>query len=286
MSLENNVEIDDVDTQIESALLASKEIYESNPNLPRFPCCGTTSKLYCPTCCNILLPPTIPIPRPKLPFSVKVILHDNRAVATGVHLKCMCPMQVDIVDYTKEDIPSYGDGAVLLFPGEGSVSLDELGYKPKTLVVLDCKWTKTVSSTHPSLSSLPLVHLPPTKTPIQSRYWRWHTAGSNMLCTLEAVYFASALFDDAMGREEGDALNSLFFLFGLQRAAIEASKSRPLKEPVGKGYKRKEVNGMPWDKEWKEKMVLERRQEGGVRQKEQRIESKRIKEGKKEEGKK
>jgi len=83
--------------------------------------------------------------------------------------------------------------------------------------------------------------------------------------------------------EEVGGLEGILYIFGLQRGAISASKSSP-KKPSGKGYKRKDVGGevMPWDKGWKERMVEERKQEGGERQRIQREESERKREDDKE----
>ncbi len=75
-----------------------------------------------------------------LPFSVDVILHDSRCVSTGVQLKCICPDQVRLIEYNEDPnqssaVPDYSregggaGGTVLLFPGEGSIEIGELGVR-------------------------------------------------------------------------------------------------------------------------------------------------------------
>ena len=135
------------------------------------------------------------------------------------------------------------------------------------------------------LKALPKVHLGPT-APRNSRYWRWHSEGNGMLCTLEAVY--AAAFEvtagklgkgnddnsddndndrvDANIRKRLEQLGALFHLFGLQRCAIEESKKRDSsdhsKSDGRKKYKRKVVtNLLPWEEGHKSMMRNERRHE-------------------------
>lgn len=78
-----------------------------------------------------------------------------------------------------------------LFPCPGeSVPLEEVSDKVKTLIVLDCKWTKSgVWRRSERLRRLPKVHL--SNPPKESHFWRWHNAGPGMMSTIEAIYYAS-----------------------------------------------------------------------------------------------
>lgn len=127
-----------------------------------------------------------------------------------------------------ESVPEYehsteiADGLTcLLFPSPGeSVPLSEVAADLKTLVVLDCKWTRSSMRLNPSIARLKKVHL--SNPPETSHFWRWHNAGSGMLSTIEAVYFAA--LEVARQRKWSHAkeknLIHIMWLFGLQRAVI------------------------------------------------------------------
>lgn len=78
-----------------------------------------------------------------------------------------------------------------LFPCPGeSVPLQEVSEKVKTLIVLDCKWTKSgVWRRSNRLRNIPKVHL--SNPPKESHFWRWHNAGEGMMSTIEAIYYAA-----------------------------------------------------------------------------------------------
>ena len=99
----------------------------------------------------------------------------------------------------------------LLFPSEDSIPLGSVRHQVDTLVVLDCKWTKSSSRHDPRLTKLPRVHL--TNPSTVSYYWRWHSAGPECLSTIEAIYESSCEIEP-----ETNWLPWLW-LFALQRAA-------------------------------------------------------------------
>jgi hypothetical protein len=122
-----------------------------------------------------------------------------------------------------------------LFPCPGeSVPLEEVSDKVKTLIVLDCKWTKSgVWRRSDRLRRIPKVHL--SNPPKVSHFWRWHNAGPGMMSTIEAIYYASlevyrsrysqlqicfspqSQMDECLADE--DNLIHLLWLFGQQRLA-------------------------------------------------------------------
>ncbi|GMI25155.1 hypothetical protein TeGR_g11245 [Tetraparma gracilis] len=260
---------------IRSALPHPASLYSSSPsNYPRITCCGSASKFYCPQCCSPLAAPAAPAPpAPVLPFDIVVLLDDSRSVATGLHLKALCPSQVTVVCPPLPPLAASpaSPATYVLFPCAASVPLSSLP-PPSRLLLLDCRWTRTT----PLLSSLPpaltRVHL--SEPPGESVHWRWHDEGEGMLCTLEAAFVAVV---ETLRREPGGAPNrveemkGLFHLFGLQRAAIEESKKT---RPNGGRYKRTVDPGLPWEKGAKEFMVGERAQKGTERWKGQKEESK------------
>ena len=134
-----------------------------------------------------------------------------------------------------------GPSTYLLFPCPGeSVPLEAVSDKVKTLIVLDCKWTKSgVWRQSRRLRNLPKAHL--SSPPTESHFWRWHNAGPGMMSTIEAIYYASlevyqgrykqlvfgsspqSRIDDCL-RDEHNSVH-LLWLFGHQRqATLEKAK--------------------------------------------------------------
>eukprot|EP00797_Seminavis_robusta_P017017 Sro253_g099810.1 Inherit from NOG: DTW domain (275) ;mRNA; r:20116-20940 len=223
-------------------------------------CCDKSRFLYCPECCSLLVPPSdrpVGFSKP-LPFDIHFILDDRRGSSTGVQLMALFQSMMqeeeeesdnkhstiqmfDITEHS-QDIPpyeenaEYREGTYLLFPGEGSVPLSSVlnnnandnNKNPlKTLVLMDCKWSRPSSRFHPSIASLPKVSLdhPPEK----SYYWRWHNTGAGMLSTVEALFFASwqicSSSSSSIGKWTQDQcqeeLVRLLWLFRLQRTIIQ-----------------------------------------------------------------
>jgi hypothetical protein len=131
-----------------------------------------------------------------------------------------------------------------LFPCRGeSVPLQEVSGKVKTLIVLDCKWTKSgVWRRSNRLRNIPKVHL--SNPPIISHFWRWHNAGEGMMSTIEAIYYAGLevyqskreklLVDSDVAQSQQLEKSSidennlvlLLWLFGRQRmATLEQAKN-------------------------------------------------------------
>mmetsp|Transcript_29642 Transcript_29642/g.48909 ORF Transcript_29642/g.48909 Transcript_29642/m.48909 type:complete len:289 (+) Transcript_29642:135-1001(+) len=195
---------------------------------PRVQCCGTSRSLYCCECYSLLVPESEwPKSANRLPFNLHIILHDRRNAATGLHAKVLnenlvvaedsnIHNAVQVFDLERLDpLPTnYSKGTYLLFPSDDSVPLESVRHQVKTLVVLDCKWTRSSSRQDPRLVRLPRVHL--THPPAKSYYWRWHSAGPNCLSTMEAIYEAANEVQPPTS--DADRLTWLW-LFGLQRAA-------------------------------------------------------------------
>jgi DTW domain-containing protein YfiP len=224
-------ESDDLESYLRS--FETRDAIEKQKQWSRQLCCGKSRSLYCPECYSLLFPPSEwPKDLKKLPFDLYIILHDRRAVATGVHAKvlhksiCLAAgayeRDVEIFDLERLDpLPkNFPEHSYLLFPSDDSVPLDSVKRQVKTLVVLDCKWTRSSSREDPRLASLPRVHL--TRPHRQSFFWRWHSAGSERLSSIEAIYEAAS--------EVQSSVNWLDWmrLFALQRAAAGLSQEDKL----------------------------------------------------------
>ncbi|KAL7530475.1 hypothetical protein ACHAXR_003516 [Thalassiosira sp. AJA248-18] len=218
----------------------------------------------------------------KLPFNLHIILDDRRGSATGIHAVSLLNEKegidcsegqdssqtghnadntyssndslgaVKLIDVTKNDeIPKYHPGdatTFLLFPSPGeSVPLESVASKVQTLVVVDCKWTKsTICRKNEQLSRLPRVHL--STSPL-SHYWRWHNAGPGMISTIEAIFYAAfevsqhkmqRTLESNQSSQVGSStdlidqnnLMHLVWLFGHQRAAtFKAAKNEGIPPP-------------------------------------------------------
>jgi len=220
-------------------------------------CCGTSRYLYCPNCYRLLVPkmdwPTaVQDGSCQLPFQLDILLEDNKAIATGVHVKCLLDAAWEMhnnqqqddseaisesnvkifnsetrgLDAPPNESNSYPDGTYMLFPGPDSIPLSQLlqddTVSVRKLVVLDCKWTRSSARLHPQLASLPKVSL--CQPQIQSYFWRWHNEGAGMLCTVEAIYFAAWQITARMGwtlQERKARLLSLLWIFRYQRSLIQ-----------------------------------------------------------------
>lgn len=208
-----------------------------------------------------------------LPFNLHIILDDRRGSATGLHAVALingrdgplctstcndedtseeCSARstsiasfelgsVKLVDLATDMLPTYRnctESTYLLFPSPGeSVPLALVASKVQTLVVLDCKWTKSkICRSDEQLSSLQKVHL--TSPPEKSFYWRWHNAGPGMLSTIEAIYYAAIevmrikhsnlndaghIMTQSDSRTDQNNLIHLLWLFGHLRAATMKS---------------------------------------------------------------
>ena len=226
----------------------------------------------------------------KLPFNLHLILDDRKGCSTGIHAVALLgglretqndksrfdqtnelntttvtdiykldPSEqspilekaMEVYDHdqstnSEEELSTY-----FLFPSPGeSVALEEVSNKVKTLIVLDCKWTKSGAWRRSErLRCIPKVHL--SNPPQESYFWRWHNAGEGMMSTIEAIYYAS--LEVYQGRYKQMVVNSspqthldeclidernsihLLWLFGLQRQAIikraeEEGKPAPCSE--------------------------------------------------------
>lgn len=216
------------------------------------------------------------IQRPlRLPFDMHIILDDRRGSATGLHAIALLNRDeatskhsydlgsVTLIDIESGDsLPNYSrcdqscvpenststeidkqsDTTFLLFPAPGeSVPIESVACQIKTLVVLDCKWTKSsLYRKNADLSKLRKVHL--SKPPTTTFYWRWHNAGVGCVSTIEAIYYAAMEVSEQKFRKsltledqntsmtdhlaDKNNLVHLLWLFGHQRAATFQAAER------------------------------------------------------------
>lgn len=290
-----DISVDQCDTKVTDVEISVQKYLDSfiadSTTFDRIFCCETSSSLYCSKCCNLLvpddsLPSCLHNNSVNLPFNLDIILDDRRASATGLHAVALLnntnnstidqsSNSVQLIDVANNDeIPRYSnqndiddESTYLLFPSPGeSIPLESVSSKVKTLVVLDCKWTKSsICRKSNDLSLLQKVHL--SNPPKQSFYWRWHNAGPGMISTIEAIYYASfevlqkknstisqstVTTNDQLA-DTNNLLLHLLWLFGHQRAAILRSSQDKGKPP-------------PFTKEGKEAQREMRRQKGTWRQ--------------------
>jgi len=284
-----DISVDQCDTKVIDVERSVQEYLDSfiadSTTFDRMFCCETSSSLYCSNCCNLLvpddsLPSSLHNISLNLPFNLDIILDDRRASATGLHAVALLnntnnstidksSNSVQLIDVANNDeIPRYSqqNDTYLLFPSPGeSIPLESVSSKVKTLVVLDCKWTKSsICRKNNDLSLLQKLHL--SNPPKQSFYWRWHNEGPGMISTIEAIYYAAF---EVLQKKNSTILQStvttndqladtnnllhLLWLFGHQRAAILRSAQDKGKPP-------------PFTKEGKEAQREMRRQKGTWRQ--------------------
>lgn len=92
--------------------------------------CGKSRKYYCYTCYVPVQEIVDRVPKIKLPIKVDIIKHPSECdgKSTAVHARVICPEDVTILTYPC--IPDYNtEKTLLVFPGEKSVSLEELAEK-------------------------------------------------------------------------------------------------------------------------------------------------------------
>ena len=249
-------ECGDSDGEAVQALAAYMEQSSTPPySWQRTPCCESSRYLYCPKCCRLLVP-NGDWPEPlqdgslQLPFDLHILLEDLHTKSTGVQVKSILDAasgtknnhdnkneeepigNVKLFNLANDEMPPYTgqhtdqyEGTYLLFPGTDSVPLSEILQNESatinTLVVLDCRWSRSSTRFHPYLASLPKVSL--DHPPAQSYYWRWHNTGVGMLSSVEAIYFAAWQITASRGwtlEERQGRLVQLLWLFRIQRAVI------------------------------------------------------------------
>jgi DTW domain-containing protein YfiP len=224
---------------------------------PRVFCCNSSRSLYCPECCQILIP-TDDWPSAvregslRFPFDIDILLgvKERRTSATGIHAAAIFAAMdssgghnaetstnlaerlsdskpqttsktVRLYDLNRVEIPAYDPteiGTYVLFPDKSSVPITSVAGQIRKLVVLDVKWSRQGVKMDPAIESLPKVHL--DAPPAQSRYWRWHNSGEGMLSTIEAIYFAAMEVATGWTQEERERLTQIMWLFALQRSVI------------------------------------------------------------------
>ncbi len=210
----------------------------------------------------------------KLPFNLHIVLDDRRGSATGLHAVTLLNNDdenhdlgsVKLIDIANgDDIANYQrstpeednnsidpieqpETTFLLFPTPGeSVPIESVAQQMDTLVVLDCKWTKSsLCRKNANLMKLKKVHLSNTYT---THYWRWHNAGDGCVSTIEAIYYAAMevseqkyLQQQALSQRtsmlqdhlvDQRNLMHLLWLFGHQRAVTLQAAERDGKAAPG-----------------------------------------------------
>ncbi len=215
----------------------------------------------------------------RLPFNLHIVLDDRKGSATGLHAVALLnnsnekpeshgdSRSVKLIDVANgDDVPNYYEDehslpeeddnsfdpieqpetAFLLFPSPGeSVAIESVAHQMETLVVLDCKWTKSsLCRKNANLLKLKKVHLSNTYT---THYWRWHNAGDGCVSTIEAIYYAAMEVSEQKYRQARDQsivtleshiadqcnLMHLLWLFAHQRAATLQAANRHGKPAPG-----------------------------------------------------
>lgn len=178
-----------------------------------------------------------PARRPlRLPFDLEIVLDDRKGSATGLHAVSLLTTResslglgkVSLLDFseTQEIFPDaysdVGNGSTyLLFPSVDSVPLQSVANDIETLVVLDCRWTKSrLIRKNEAFKQMKKVHL--THGPSESFFWRWHNQGRGMCSTIEAIYYAAheMMMTGRWEAVDKNNLKHLLWLFGHQRARI------------------------------------------------------------------
>ena len=252
---------------------------EKNPIHPRVQCCGKSRGFFCEQCQQLLIPSdqwpeTILNGNLNLPFDLDIILSDRKRSSSGLHAVVLLKASEDCRNEQKlkeetvqqgyvegkeyhstmlydtndgDEIPSYhqDDDTFFLFPSKDSVPLSSVASKIKRLIVLDCKWTKTVTQNLPQLQTIQHVHLDGQFVPKESHYWRWHNAGQGMCSTVEAIYFAAlqVATEKKLCNQEVDNLIHIMWLFAIQRAStIETAKREGKPDPFSLEGKERQRN--------------------------------------------
>ena len=216
----------------------------------------------------------------RLPFNLHIVLDDRKGSATGLHAVALLnnsrenpkshgdSRSVKLIDVANgDDVPNYCEDehslpeeddnsfdpieqsketAFLLFPSPGeSVAIESVAHQMETLVVLDCKWTKSsLCRKNANLMKLKKVHLSNTYT---THYWRWHNAGDGCVSTIEAIYYAAMEVSEQKYQQTRDQsiatleshtadqcnLMHLLWLFAHQRAATLQAANRHGKPAPG-----------------------------------------------------
>nr|XP_046204340.1 tRNA-uridine aminocarboxypropyltransferase 1-like [Oncorhynchus gorbuscha] len=101
--------------------------------------CGGSRMFFCYTCCSLVGVSQQEIPSVKLPIKIDIIKHPSEVdgKSTAIHAKILAPDDVTI--YTYPCIPEYEDDTdkvVLVFPGPGSVSVEEMTWRLQNLAVM------------------------------------------------------------------------------------------------------------------------------------------------------
>jgi len=253
-----------IEHSIETFLRAQETLYaaQGEQGLPRRECCGKSRRFLCPQCRQVVadgpaagsVQKAADVARAAMPFAVDIVLHDQPEVATGLHLAALSLGRC--FKYPAEVLPKYDPATTaVLYPSPQAVPIQDVASELRTLVVLDCKWSRPVSVQHTALQHLRHVQL--GQPPSRSSYWRWHNEGAGMLCTLEAVLCAAWEVHMAQGRDAANDLVGMMVIYGLQRAAIR-------ERCLSKGTR------FPWCEESKAVMKDRVATKGTERQKEQK----------------
>lgn len=283
----------------------------------RSKCCGNSQSLYCKHCFRLLAPEEMlpqsvidrrillsgnedsesdpaPARRPlRLPFDLEIVLDDRKGSATGLHAVSLLTTResslglgkVSLLDFseTQEIFPDaysdVGNGSTyLLFPSVDSVPLQSVANDIETLVVLDCRWTKSrLIRKNEAFKQMKKVHL--THGPSESFFWRWHNQGRGMCSTIEAIYYAAheMMMTGRWEAVDKNNLKHLLWLFGHQRARIREKLPKGTDAPDS-------VEGKEWQRGLKKQKGTSRqlrhkadaqRLEEKKRQKEERLKASR-----------
>lgn len=226
---------------VDTEKVVSKYLRETaTKDWPRIDCCNSSRSLYCPECHKILIPgedwpADIRDGTLRLPFKIDIYLDtkERKTSATGIQVAAIASAvsgrkkddnvgSVQIYHFEHDSVPSYNisdsENVYVLFPEEGSVPITSVGDIDR-LIVLDIKWSRQSGKRDTRFGSIKRVHL--ESPPAHSHYWRWHNSGTGMLCTVEAIYWATMeVTQNKWSAVERSRLIHIMWLFAIQHNKI------------------------------------------------------------------
>lgn len=181
---------------------------------PRGECprCGASRKYFCYTCFSPLTTDPAHRVHLTLPIVCDVIHYRTELLSksTAVHAKVIAPETVQFHEFPSETLYEWNpDDAVLLFPSEDAINVEDLDFdKIKHVVFVECQWSNAKRILKdPRVSKLKHVRIRNYET----RFWRWQNVGNEGLATIEAIYYFYREYLSAKTDYEGQVDNLLYF---------------------------------------------------------------------------
>jgi len=205
---------DDSEDPLERLQISSTAALERQVTREACPSCSRPRKYFCYTC---LLPlPSLSNCLPTLhniPIDVHIVKHRQEVdgKSTAVHACILAPERVSM--FTFPSLPDYRpEDTLLVFPGEGSSSIQELSHISwKKVLFIDSTWHQCYSICQdPRIKGLQKVQIESRQT----MFWRSQKGKpKEYLATIEAIYYFLVDYHKIMLKKEysGDYDNLLWF---------------------------------------------------------------------------